>query len=104
VDGAYNIRYEIIKKRIDKVHTKDGERLTQPGTLAVVYTQPDEASEYLGFFEPFQKEGLLKSDVQEFELEELQGVNGLKALRIGINLEEEENKLSISKPKMLTDQ
>ena len=58
----------------------------------MVYTQPDEANEYLNFFESFQKEGLLKRDVQEFELEELQGVNGLKALRIDINLEQEENK------------
>jgi hypothetical protein len=30
--------------------------------------------------------------VQEFELEELQGVSSLKALRVGINLEEEETK------------
>jgi hypothetical protein len=90
VDGAYNIRYEIIKKRIDKVHIRDtNERLTQPGMLAVVYTQPEEAGEYIKFFETLQQDGLLKSDVQEFELEELQGVSGLKALRIGINLQEE---------------
>ncbi len=32
VDGAYNIRYEIVKKRIDKAKIKGtGERLTQPG-------------------------------------------------------------------------
>jgi hypothetical protein len=93
VDGAYNIRYEIIKKRIDKVHIKDtDERLTQPGMLAVVYTLPDEAAEYMKFFESLQLDGLLKSEVQEFELEELQGVSGLKALRIGINLEEEQSK------------
>ena len=37
VDGAYNIRYEIIKKRIDKVRIKDStERLTQPGAIAIV--------------------------------------------------------------------
>ncbi|HZH96003.1 MAG TPA: GAF domain-containing protein, partial [Flavisolibacter sp.] len=40
VDGAYNIRYEIVKKRIDKVHTRDtNERLTQPGKIAIVYSQ-----------------------------------------------------------------
>ena len=60
--------------------------------LALVYTQPDEASDYTKFFESFQEDGLLKSDVQEFELEELQGVSGLKALRVGISLEEEEIK------------
>jgi hypothetical protein len=38
VEGAYNIRYEIIKKRLDKVHIKDtSERLTQPGKIAIVF-------------------------------------------------------------------
>ena len=33
VEGAYNTRYEIIKKRLDKVRIKDtNERLTQPGS------------------------------------------------------------------------
>ena len=88
VDGAYNIRYEIIKKRIDKVHINTGERLTQPGMLAIVYTQPDEATEYLEFIESLKKEGLFDKEVQHFELEELQGVSGLKALRIAVNLDE----------------
>lgn len=88
VDGAYNIRYEIIKKRIDKVHIKDGERLTQPGMLAIVYTQPDEAAEYRELIGSLQKEGLLEKEIQEFELEELQGVSGLKALRVAVNMED----------------
>ena len=38
VDGAYNIRYEIVKKRIDKAYIKNSEeRLTQPGKIAIVY-------------------------------------------------------------------
>lgn len=46
VEGAYNVRYEIIKKRIDKVHIKDtGERLTQPGTIAMVYSYMREMEE-----------------------------------------------------------
>jgi hypothetical protein len=44
VYGTYNIRYEIIKKRIDKALIKGaGERLTQPGRIAIIYTQPREA-------------------------------------------------------------
>ncbi|MDF2186961.1 hypothetical protein [Paraflavitalea sp. CAU 1676] len=90
VDGAYNIRYEIIKKRIDKVHVKDSnERLTQPGTIAIVYSQPQEAQEYLEYIEFLQNQGLLKGEIEKFDLEELQGVSGLKGLRIAINLEEE---------------
>jgi hypothetical protein len=91
VDGAYNIRYEIIKKRIDKVHVKDSnERLTQPGHIAIVYSQPQEAQEYLEYIEFLQNQGLLKGEVEKFDLEELQGVSGLKGLRVAINLEEEQ--------------
>lgn len=87
VDGAYNIRYEIIKKRIDKVHVKDTkERLTQPGKLAIVYTQPKEFEEYIEFMEFLTEEGLLTGEIEQLELEEVQGVSGLKALRISINI------------------
>lgn len=92
VDGAYNIRYEIIKKRIDKVHVKDSnERLTKPGHIAIVYSQPQEAQEYMEYIEFLQNQNLLKGEVERFDLEELQGVSGLKGLRIAINLEEEES-------------
>ena len=87
VDGAYNIRYEIIKKRIDKVHVKDSnQRLTQPGKLAIVYSQPKEAEEYLEYIEFLTNEGLLTGEPEKLELEELQGVSGLKAFRVGINI------------------
>jgi hypothetical protein len=104
VDGAYNIRYEIIKKRIDKVHIKDSnERLTQPGKLAIVYTQPTEAAEYLEFIEYLQSQKLFTGDVESFDLEDLQGVSGLKALRVGINFEakaEEKKELAKSVAKI----
>src|SRR2546428_9519268 len=49
VDGAYDIRYEIVKKRIDKALIKGTtERVTQPGKLAIVYGQAGEAAEYRG--------------------------------------------------------
>jgi hypothetical protein len=89
VDGAYNIRYEIIKKRIDKVRVKDtNERLTQPGKIAIVYTQIKEAAEYLEYIEFLQGHKLLKAGIENLELEELQGVIGLKALRVEVELEE----------------
>jgi hypothetical protein len=89
VDGAYNIRYEIIKKRIDKVHIlHTNERLTQPGKIAIVYTQVKEATEYMEFIEFLQNHKLLKPGVESLELEELQGVVGLKALRVEVELDE----------------
>jgi hypothetical protein len=46
VDGAYDIRHEIIKARIDKALVKGGkERLTQPGQVAIVYSSPEEGHE-----------------------------------------------------------
>jgi hypothetical protein len=89
VDGAYNIRYEIVKKRIDKVRIKDtNERLTQPGKIAIVYSQAKEAGEYLEYIEFLQNQQLLKAGIEKYDLEELQGVSGLKALRVDVNFEE----------------
>jgi hypothetical protein len=87
VDGAYNIRYEIIKKRIDKATVLGtGERLTQPGLLALVYAQSREAVEYREYIDYLQDRGLLEPGVEELELEELQGVKGLLALRVKVKL------------------
>ena len=50
VDGAYNARYEIIKKRIDKAIVKEtGERLTQPGKIAIIYSSEQEVKEYMDY-------------------------------------------------------
>ncbi len=88
VDGAYNIRYEIVKKRIDKVHLRDSaERLTQPGKIAIVYSQQKELTEYLEYIEFLQNEHMLIGEVEQLELEELQGISGLRALRITVNME-----------------
>ena len=89
VDGAYNVRYEMIKKRIDKVRIKEtNERLTQPGKIAIVYTQPKEAAEYMEYIEFLQNHKLLKPGVENLELEELQGVVGLRAMRVEVEPEE----------------
>jgi len=85
VDGGYNIRYQIIKKRIDKVHIKDtGERLTQPGKIAVVYYNDSDVRMYLRYIKILQQERLLDEQFENVELEELQGVYDLKAIRVTI--------------------
>ncbi len=84
VDGAYNIRYEIIKKRIDKAHIKGTtERLTIPGKIAIVYAQGKDAQEYKKYIKYLQSKKLL-GKVEKLELEDLQGVTGLKALRVEV--------------------
>ena len=85
VEGSYNIRYQVVKKRIDKVHVKTtGERLTQPDTIAIVYSQKAHGDEYRHYIHGLQEQGLLKPGIEEFELEELQGVIGLMAIRVSV--------------------
>jgi len=87
VEGAYDVRYEIIKKRIDKALIKGtGERLTQPGKVAIVHSQQSEAQEYRAYIEWMQSQGYLMDDFEEVELQDLQGVQGLKALRVSVNI------------------
>lgn len=86
VDGTYNVHYEIMKKRIDKAEIRGKEeRLTQPGKIAIVYTQNSESAEYKQYIEYLQSKGYLEKEVEELELENLQGVYGLKALRVAVN-------------------
>jgi GAF domain len=88
VDGAYDIRYEIVKKRIDKaVIHGTAERVTQPGKIAIIYSQPAEAQEYRVYLDYLQGLGYLTRDVEQLELEELQGVQGLRALRVAVALD-----------------
>jgi hypothetical protein len=88
VDGAYDVRHEIIKSRLDKAMVKGGrERLTQPGRIAVVYAHPREGRDMRRHIDYLQNRGYLLKDMEPIELEDLPGVRGLKALRVSVNLE-----------------
>ncbi|MFP4471100.1 MAG: GAF domain-containing protein, partial [Bacteroidales bacterium] len=81
VDGAYNLRYEITKKRIDKARLKGkSERIVQPGKIAIIYSQEAEKLEYLKYLEYMVSRGYLDVNIEHCELENLQGIYGLKAL------------------------
>lgn len=89
VEGGYNVRYEMMKKRIDKVHLlNSSERLTQPGKIALVYSQQKDIEEYLHHIFYLQERKILLDDLEYLDLERLQALDGLKALRIGVSLEE----------------
>lgn len=94
VDGAYNIRYEIIKKRIDKANIKNtNERITVPGKIAIIYSQDKDAVEYLKYIKYMQAKQLF-GKIEKLELEDLQGVSGLKALRVELLYKEDYNEKS----------
>lgn len=85
VEGAYNIRYEMIKKRIDKVHIRNTEeRLTQPDKIALIYFNDKDVEDYLPYISYLQQEKVLDAEIEELELEDLQGLTGLKALRVTV--------------------
>ena len=91
VEGAYNIRYQMIKKRIDKVHIRNTkERLTQPGKIALIYFHERDIEDYLPFIYYLQETNVLEENLEELELEDLQGLSGLRALRVGVVYQEEE--------------
>jgi len=102
VDGTYNVRYEIMKKRIDKAEIKGTEeRLTQPGKIAVVYSQTSEEKEYLRYIDYLQSEKYLTKEIEKFDLSEMQGLSGMKALRVTVNTESKETGQKIDTEKLL---
>ncbi|HJS00214.1 MAG TPA: hypothetical protein VJ780_04700, partial [Flavobacterium sp.] len=85
VDGTYNARYEVVKKRIDKAHIKGTkERITQKEKITIVYSHQSEETEYLKYIKFLQFKKMLEPAIEQFEVEELQGVYGLKAIRIKV--------------------
>jgi len=87
VDGAYDVRQEIIKSRLDKALIKgSGERLTQPGRIAVVYSNPSEGRELRQHIDFLINLGKLYDDLEILNLDDMPDIRGLKALRVGVNL------------------
>ncbi|MDJ1504342.1 hypothetical protein [Xanthocytophaga agilis] len=85
VDGSYNARFEIIKKRIDKACIKGTtNRITQVGKITIVYSNYVEEQEYLHYIKTLQARNMLAAEIEQFEVEDLQGVSGLKMLRATI--------------------
>jgi hypothetical protein len=87
VDGAYDVRHEIIKSRLDKALVREtGERLTQPGRIALVYANPAEEKEIVQHIRFLTDLGWLETDTERLDLEDLPDVTGLKAFRVGVTL------------------
>jgi hypothetical protein len=86
VDGAYDVGHEIIRSRIDKATVKGrSERLTQPGKIAIVYSRPNEHQELTHHIDFLRGQGYLEDNLESLDLDDLPGVQGLRALRVGIN-------------------
>ena len=90
VDGAYNVRYEILKKRIDKaVIDGTGERLTQSGKIAIPFLQERDKQEYMSYLEYLRDRGEIEEEIEDVTLAPMMGAHGLRALRVTVaNVEE----------------
>jgi hypothetical protein len=85
VDGTYNARYEVVKKRIDKANIKGTkERITEKEKITIVYSHNNEETEYLNYIKFLQFKNILEPTIEQFEVEELQGVSGLRAIRVKV--------------------
>lgn len=89
VDGSYNARYEVVKKRIDKAFVKNSnERITQKGKITIVYSNISEENEYVKYIKYLQHKNILEDEIEKLEVEDLQAVSGLKALRVKVKHED----------------
>ena len=85
VDGSYNARYEVVKKRIDKAYVKNSnERITQKEKITIVYSSSVEEKEYTKYIKYLQHKNMLEDEIEKLEVEDLQAVSGLKALRVKV--------------------
>jgi hypothetical protein len=55
----------------------------------VVYSHPKEGEEIRRHIDYLRSRGHLLNDMEKIDLEDLPGVRGLKALRVGVNLQAE---------------
>ncbi|MGE8430071.1 MAG: GAF domain-containing protein [Sphingobacterium sp.] len=87
VEGSLNIRYEIIKKRIDKIRIKrTKERLTQVNKIAIVYLSDEILEDLMLSIQAIYDMGIIEHTIEHLKLEDVQGIAGLKAIRLSVNL------------------
>ena len=60
VDGTYNARYEVVKKRVDKAYIKGTQqRVTDKGKIAIVFSQKEDEMEYMRYINFLQSKSVL---------------------------------------------
>ena len=88
VDGASGVRFELLKKRLDKAHIKGtSERITQPHAIAVVYSTSAEEAEYIRYADYLVANGYIEPDPELLDVEDLPGAPGLKMFRFKVKVD-----------------
>lgn len=85
VYGTYNAHYEVMKKRVDKAVIKGtNERVTTNGKLSIIYSQKEDEEAYLKYIEFLRFKNVFGDTIELLDVEDLEGVTGLKAIRVPI--------------------
>lgn len=104
VDGSYNARYEVVKKRIDKANIKGTtERITQKDKITIVYTHQNEQQEYKRYIRFLQHKKRLSPNVEFFDIEDLQGISGLKGIRVEVLFDDDSDQKVYSYQELLEE-
>lgn len=89
VDGGYNVRYQVIKKRIDKALIRHSdERLVKPDSIAIVYSTMAMEEELKNSLAEIAALGYISPNIEFVQLEDLQGVIELRAMRVDVILDQ----------------
>lgn len=87
VEGASGVRFELLKKRLDKACVKNSEeRITQPDQIAVVYASEQEEAEYGRYIEYLAANRYVEPEPERLDVEDLPGATGLKMLRLQVRV------------------
>lgn len=85
VAGINDVRYEMIKKRIDKAKERGThERIVQPHKITIVYLNEADRKLYTSYLAFLNQKGLVQHEIEDIELEDLQETQGLHALRVQV--------------------
>jgi hypothetical protein len=86
VDSPSGVRFELLKKRLDKACVKGtDERITQPDQIAVVYSTVAEEAEYRRYADYLAAQARIEPEPERLDVEDLPDAAGLKMLRLKVS-------------------
>lgn len=88
IEGNDDVRFELMKKRLAKAMVKNsGERLVQAHKLTIVYLNETDKNDYLNYISFLREQNYFTEKTEHLEIEDLQDISDLQALRLEINLD-----------------
>lgn len=86
IEGNDDVRFELMKKRLAKAMVKNSsERLVQAHKLTIVYLNETDKKDYLNYISFLRAHQYFTGNTEQLEIEDLQDINDLQALRLEIN-------------------